>query len=93
MQGSDGGFGYDVGHPSTGSMTCAAIASLIIIRDRLHAGDATIVDGRVQCCGNQEPDEPLEKAPGLDGAPFLRAAEPQQPERCMYSFALELYWL
>lgn len=62
LQNLDGGFGYDTGHPSSGSMTCAGIASLIIARDRLQAGDARIVDGRIQCCGNQEPSDPRDDA-------------------------------
>ena len=62
MQHPDGAWGYERGHPGSGSMTCAGIASLIIARDRLHLGDATVVDGRVQCCGNQVDDAPLARA-------------------------------
>ena len=90
MQNSDGGFGYDVGHPSTGSMTSAGIASLIIIRDRLHSGDAAIVDGRVQCCGNQERDEPLEEALAWMGNHFSVQRNPNSPQWYMYYlYALE----
>jgi hypothetical protein len=50
MQTADGAWGYEKGFPSTGSMTCAGIASVIIAQDRLHTGDASIVENRVQCC-------------------------------------------
>jgi hypothetical protein len=63
MQAPSGGFGYGMHqHNATGSMTSAAIASLIIARDRLQPTDASVVDGKVQCCGVQAADDPLEKA-------------------------------
>jgi hypothetical protein len=62
MQNPDGGYGYQPGHASTGSMTCAAIAALILARDRLSPGDAAVIDGRLQCCGNQVPAESLDGA-------------------------------
>ncbi|MEX2176330.1 MAG: DUF4159 domain-containing protein [Pirellulaceae bacterium] len=62
MQHGNGGFGYEPGHPESGSMTAAGIASLIIARDRLHPGDAAVVEGRLQCCGNQAPNDPLQNA-------------------------------
>ena len=41
MQTPAAGYGYEPDQPdASGSMTCAAIASLIIARDRLHPGDA-----------------------------------------------------
>jgi uncharacterized protein DUF4159/prenyltransferase/squalene oxidase-like repeat protein len=51
MQYGDGSWGYEMGNPETGSMTCAGIASVIIARDRLRASDASVIDGRIQCCG------------------------------------------
>src|SRR5262245_25850595 len=54
MQAPAGGYGYGIQqHDVSGSMTCAAIASLIIARDRLHPSDAKVVDGQVKCCGDQ----------------------------------------
>lgn len=50
MQKADGSWGYEKGHQSTGSMTCAGIASVIIAQDRLRTGDASILDGNIQCC-------------------------------------------
>jgi hypothetical protein len=76
MQGPTGGFGYERGHPESGSMTCAAIASLIIARDRLHSGDASVEDGRVVCCGNQTPDDPLTNALGWMGKHFSVVRNP-----------------
>lgn len=62
MQSPSGGYGYGPGQEPTGSMTCAAIASLIIARDRLHPGDARVLEGRVQCCGGQPADDPVQRA-------------------------------
>lgn len=76
MQGPTGGFGYERGHPESGSMTCAAISSLIIARDRLHTGDAAVTDGRIVCCGNQLPDDPLNKAVGWMGKHFSVVRNP-----------------
>lgn len=76
MQGPTGGFGYEKGHPESGSMTCAAIASLIIARDRLHPGDAAVVDGRIECCGNQKSDDPLDKALAWMGRHFSVTRNP-----------------
>jgi hypothetical protein len=62
MQHPNGGYGYERGHPPSGSMTCAAIASLIIAYDRLSQGEARVENGRIQCCGNQDSREPLDNA-------------------------------
>jgi hypothetical protein len=63
MQAPSGGYGYGISqHDATGSMTCAAIASLIIARDRLHPADAAVRDGKVICCGAQPAEDPLDKA-------------------------------
>ena len=41
-QKADGSWGYYEGAPSTGSMTCAGIASVAIAAGRLHEGDASV---------------------------------------------------
>jgi prenyltransferase beta subunit len=55
-----GAFGYHNG--VSGSMTCAAIASLIIARDRLSNGEARVVGEMVQCCGNEPAEDEVERA-------------------------------
>ncbi|MDP7302757.1 MAG: terpene cyclase/mutase family protein, partial [Pirellulaceae bacterium] len=62
MQKEDGSWGYVKGEPSTGSMTCAGIASLLITSGRVHQGDAKVQAGTVHCCGTQSDDEPLRRA-------------------------------
>jgi hypothetical protein len=62
MQHASGGYGYERGHPESGSMTCAAIASLIIAYDRLNPGDAVVDGGNIRCCGNHASDTPLHLA-------------------------------
>lgn len=76
MQAPSGGYGYGPGQEPTGSMTCAAIASLILARDRLHAGDARVVEGQVQCCGGLPADDPTERAIAWLGNSFSVARNP-----------------
>lgn len=54
-QRDDGSWGYTErdSDGSTGSMTCAGIASLIICAGRISPGDAKVVNGAVQCCSEQ----------------------------------------
>jgi hypothetical protein len=90
MQHADGSFGYEAGHPSSGSMTSAAIASLIIVRDRLHVGDASVIDGRLQCCGQQVEDDPLNRAMVWMGRHFSVERNPGTPGWVLYYlYALE----
>ncbi|MDX1946795.1 MAG: DUF4159 domain-containing protein [Pirellulaceae bacterium] len=81
MQLPGGGYGYRFGgagpgEQPTGSMTSAAIASLIIAGDRLRSGDATIAGGRIQCCGPHEPDTALDDAFAWLGKVFSVQANP-----------------
>ena len=75
-QEGDGSWGYFQGEPSTGSMTCAGIASLIMCAGTLHPGDAKVVDGAVQCCGEQTDDAALNRALQWLGAKFSSARNP-----------------
>jgi hypothetical protein len=63
VQKTDGSWGYLKNEPSTGSMTCAGIASLSIIAGKVHQGDAVVLPGgTVKCCGAQSDNEPLRRA-------------------------------
>ncbi|HEV8003800.1 MAG TPA: DUF4159 domain-containing protein, partial [Planctomycetaceae bacterium] len=54
-QNGDGGWGYHNGDPSTGSMTCSGIGSLVICEQMLgSSGDDTNPDGTPKCC-NKSP--------------------------------------
>ena len=92
----DGGFGYRNPNPVLGSMTCAGIASLIIIREHLFDLDAASNGDRAICCGG--PDDDFQ--PKLDrsfqwladrftvkGNPSGKNA--QSPNRFYYLYALE----
>ncbi|MEM0924794.1 MAG: prenyltransferase/squalene oxidase repeat-containing protein [Planctomycetota bacterium] len=50
-QNRDGGWGYR-GSESTGSMTCAGVASLIIANGRLGNGSSLIENNQIRCCGD-----------------------------------------
>ncbi len=51
-----GGWSYNANGLATGSMTCAGVASLVITSRHASREAASIVDGKVQCCG-PVPDE------------------------------------
>jgi hypothetical protein len=58
----DGAWNYFPGTASTGSMTCAGIASLVIASTHISKGDAQIVGDGVRCCGEQERADEIERA-------------------------------
>jgi len=91
MQRSDGGFGYTHESGSTGSMTCAGIASILMCRDRLNLGDAAVIDGRVQCCGNQAANkDPVEDGLRWLGNHFSVTRNPNDASWTLYYlYALE----
>ncbi|MEX2114746.1 MAG: DUF4159 domain-containing protein [Pirellulales bacterium] len=61
LQLPDGSWRYSVAQTSSGSMTCAGIASMIIASGELSAGDARVVDGVVQCCGEQSVNDSVDR--------------------------------
>lgn len=61
-QRDDGGWCYMPQSQSSGSMTCAGVASILICADKLQSGGAEVTNGRVQCCGASNDNGALEKA-------------------------------
>jgi hypothetical protein len=61
-QNVDGSWGYQEGLPGSASMTCAGITSVIISSGRLQGGEASVDGNRVECCGQQEGNQHLERA-------------------------------
>ncbi len=57
----DGSWGYFAGQASTGSMTCAGIASVIMCSGALHKGPASVQGDAVRCCGQSEQDKAAEQ--------------------------------
>ena len=53
------GWAYRQGGP-IGSMTCAGIASMIILQDASTGTDASVKNDRIQCCGSQNNDFKLD---------------------------------
>jgi len=53
------GWAYRQGGP-IGSMTCAGIASMIILQDASAGTDASVKNDRIQCCGSQNNDFKLD---------------------------------
>lgn len=76
MQKPDGAWGYEKGHPETGSMTCAGVASVIIAMDRLRTLDASVIEGRVQCCQGAEVKDPVAPALAWLGKHFSVSTNP-----------------
>ncbi len=69
-----GAFGYHNG--VSGSMTCAAIASLIISRDRLANSEARVIGDAIQCCGNEPAEDEIERAIDWLGRNFSVRSNP-----------------
>jgi hypothetical protein len=91
MQAASGGFSYQLDDRRlSGSMTSAGISSLIILRDRLQSGSASVADGRVQCCGNEPEQDPLVHALEWMGQHFSVERNPNETNWWLYYlYALE----
>ena len=57
IQSADGSWRYRPELPSSGSMTCAGIASVVIASEKLEAGDASVSGQTINCCGRAEQTE------------------------------------
>jgi len=60
---SMGGWSYPGvgrGEAISGGMTCAGIASMVMTEDAIHSSDVRIIDGRIQCCGEENEMTPAE---------------------------------
>ncbi|QDU29899.1 hypothetical protein ETAA8_50160 [Anatilimnocola aggregata] len=82
-----GAFGYHNG--VSGSMTCAAISSLIIARDRLANGESRVVGEQIQCCGNEPQEDEVERAIDWLGRNFSARNNPGddgQANRWLYYY-------
>lgn len=75
-QNHNGSWGYKPNLPGTGSMTCAGIAALVITSDRLSRGDAEADGDIVTCCGEQQDNQPVERALGWLGRNFSVRTNP-----------------
>lgn len=61
-QNKNGSWQYGSENPSTGSMTCAGVGSLVIASLASGSGDASVgADGTVTCCSPQDDDQAIEK--------------------------------
>jgi len=94
-QRDDGSWGYRGGAPSTGSMTCAGIASVVIATGGIAQGDARVEHDRVLCCGARDEEDAAER--GLDwlGRNFSVHSNPSSLGRRHPAFSQQwvLYYL
>ncbi|MEZ6136764.1 MAG: DUF4159 domain-containing protein [Pirellulaceae bacterium] len=91
LQNNDGGFSYSGGESNgSGSMTCAGIASLVIVGSQLDSLEASATD-RVNCCGaDRSNDDRVQQALRWLGGAFAVRANPGQPmNHLYYIYALE----
>jgi hypothetical protein len=72
----DGSWGYFATQGSTGSMTSAGVASLVIASGQLAGGDAKVVDGTVHCCQPQEDVPEIESGMTWLGTHFTVESNP-----------------
>ena len=82
QQQADGSWGYikgsnvgAFGQPS-GSMTCAGVSSLIIATGQLHEGDEGLEEGSIQCCGERNDNDAIERGLAWLGAKFTVEQNP-----------------
>lgn len=76
-QNANGSWGYHVGTPGRGSMTCAGIASMIIALDSQREGSARIKNGAC-ACGNAKADDAIQKALDWMGRNFSVESHPDE---------------
>ncbi len=94
-QHADGAWGYyrnGTRAPGTGSMTCAGIASLIIVNDKVHQTDAKVVGEKVHCCNRDEDkDDHVRRAVDWLARNFRVTANPGSPKQwgLYYLYGLE----
>lgn len=86
-QNNDGGWGYS-NHSrdnSTGSMTVAGIASLVITEGMVPSKEKELnADGTPNCCGNFEPDKSVEDGIRWLGQNFAIGHNPRAPNWLLY---------
>ena len=58
-------WGYQNRGPS-GSMTCAGLASMIILQDAASSRDATATKDQIYCCGSEKENDPFDVSQALD---------------------------
>ncbi len=75
-QRSDGSWGYVEERPSTGSMTCAGITSVIISSGRVSSGDAKVSGEDIICCTGGDDSDAVEKAFQWLGRNFSASSNP-----------------
>ncbi len=75
--------------PSSGSMTCAGVGSLLICADRLGLREASVEGGRVACCGNQIRDDQIEKSLEWLGRHGVTSNPGQEAWHLYYLYGIE----
>ena len=94
QQWQDGSWSYPFGSQSgssTGSMTCAGLASLIMASDMLEPPDAVVEGDTVRCCGEQRKDDAQERGLAWLASHFSVARNPgaTRDYHFYYLYALE----
>lgn len=87
LQNADGSWGYKKDNPSSrGSMTCAGIASLVIVNDMVYQSNAQVLGDRIQCCQEvaNDGEERLNRAIRWLGAHFSVSHNPDYSEWLLY---------
>lgn len=84
-QNADGSWGYKKGVFGTGSMTCAGIACMVIVSDRVDAADAQAEGDVITCCRQGESDDHrIQRAIKWLGDHFAVSQNPGSPAWLLY---------
>lgn len=90
-QRENGSWGYTETEPSTGSMTCAGIASVVICSSKIGRGDARVAGDTVECCGTASDDDAIQRAMQWLGSRFSSTQNPSAVDRSLRHFFYYLY--
>jgi hypothetical protein len=94
-QNPDGGWAYGQDLVSTGSMTCAGIASTIICRGRLSDSASRVEGNTIRCCGADDSDDAIDRGLAWLGRYFSVKSNPtastlgSSSHKYYYLYALE----
>jgi len=91
LQRGDGGWAYGSSQPTTGSMTSAGIASILIARGGVSGTSSRIEGGLIRCCGSvNEGDDPVEQALTWMGDHFSVEVNPGGDSMTFYYYLYAL---
>ena len=85
-QNANGSWGYQAGQPGTGSMTCAGVTAMVMAQSQVEEGDATASGGKIQCCGERNRDNSVERGLAWLGQNFSVHVNPGRGDAWLFYY-------